>query len=184
MVNKSVVKKNKGFTLIEMLVAVAIFSIVLVISMGAILTIIDANRKAQTLSSVMNNLNFALESMTRTIKTGVDPSLSGGVLTVDAIDLTSGNFSRREVSFRLDETDGQGQIVRQVGSGSWIPITSDEVDIDQLSFSQFGDGDFNQPKTVIFIEGTVSIASNIQSVFKIQTSISQRRLDIQGEEYQ
>ena len=66
-------KKEKfttGFTLIEMMVAVSIFAIVVMISMTAILSIVDSNRKAQSLKSVMNNLNFALETMTRSIKTG------------------------------------------------------------------------------------------------------------------
>lgn len=53
-----------------MLVAVAIFSIVMLISVAAILSIIGGNRKAQAVNSVVNNMNFALESMIRDIKTG------------------------------------------------------------------------------------------------------------------
>ena len=186
-----ILSSKSGFTLVEMLVAVAIFSIVLVVAMGAILTIIDANRKAQTLSSVMTNLNFALESMTRTIKTGVDPVLSGGVLEVDAIDLSGGDFTRRKISFKLDESSGQGQIVRRIGSsGSYIPITAPEVDITKMNFALYGEsvpptqssGEFDQPRTLITIEGVVTISEDIQSTFRIQTTVSQRRLNIAGEE--
>ena len=70
----SATQKQKGFTLIELLLAVALFSIVVVISFGAIMTTVDVNRKSQTLTTVMNDLNFTLESMTRTIKTATEIS--------------------------------------------------------------------------------------------------------------
>lgn len=192
--SKIINKNNKGFTLIEMLVAVALFSIVLVVAMGAILTVIDANRKAQTLSSVMTNLNFAIESMTRSIKTGVDPELSGSgqIITVDANDLSSNSFNRQKVVFsRLEDSDGRGSIVRKIGNKDFIPITAPEVDITSLSFSLNGDDgrtgpytppDFKQPVTLIAVEGVVKISNDIESNFKIQTSVSQRRLNIAGEE--
>jgi prepilin-type N-terminal cleavage/methylation domain-containing protein len=63
-------KKNKGFTLIEMLVSLALFSIVLVISGGVIISVIDVNRRNQLISSVVNNLNYSTDSMIRDIKTG------------------------------------------------------------------------------------------------------------------
>ncbi len=63
---------KKGFTLIELLVAVGLFTIVMSISLGVIMSIIDGNKKSQAVSSVSNNLNFAIESMVRDIKTGYD----------------------------------------------------------------------------------------------------------------
>jgi len=72
--------QSKGFTLVEMLVAVAIFSVVMVIALGALLALSEADRKAQTLSSTINNLSFGLESMSRTIRTGIEYHCgSGGI---------------------------------------------------------------------------------------------------------
>ncbi len=59
-----------GFTLIEMMVSVSIFLIVMTIVLGALLSIIDGNKKTQAINSVANNLSSAIESMTRDIKTG------------------------------------------------------------------------------------------------------------------
>ena len=191
MKNKLIKNNKKGFTLIEMLVSVALFSIVLVIAMGAILTVIDSNRKAQTLTSVMNNLNFAFESITRTIKTGVDPEINGNVITVDAIDLTQSDFVRRKISFTRDtDADGNGRIVRSIGDGNFIPVTAPEVNITKLTFDLIGASDpvadivgpFHQPRTLVSVEGIVKIGNDIESNFKIQTTISQRRLNIAGEE--
>lgn len=63
---------NKGFTLIEIMVSLMIFSIVAFIAVGALLKIVDANRKSQTLKVTINNINFALESMSRELRVGTN----------------------------------------------------------------------------------------------------------------
>lgn len=53
-----------------MLISVAIFAVVMTIALGALLAMTESDRKAQTLKSVINNLNFSLDSMSRAIRTG------------------------------------------------------------------------------------------------------------------
>jgi prepilin-type N-terminal cleavage/methylation domain-containing protein len=69
-----IIKKNlqQGFTLIEMIVSVAIFSIVATITVGALLILISTNQQLQTEQNIMTNLSFALDSMTREIRTGTN----------------------------------------------------------------------------------------------------------------
>jgi len=64
------IQKNKGFTLIETLVSIALFTIVLVIVGGTVVSVIDINKRNQLVSSVVNNLNYSIDSMVRDIKTG------------------------------------------------------------------------------------------------------------------
>jgi prepilin-type N-terminal cleavage/methylation domain-containing protein len=64
------INKNKGFTLIEIIVSLAVFTMVAVIAVGAFLKITDANKKSQTLKTAINNINFAMESMTREMRVG------------------------------------------------------------------------------------------------------------------
>lgn len=186
--SKTNIKNNKGFTLVEMMVSVAMFSIVLVISLGAILTVLDSNRKAQTLTSVINNLNFTLESMTRSIKTGVEPSTAGGVLTIQGIDLSAGTFDREEIRFkRIEDADGRGAIGRCKGIGctNFVAITAPEVDVETfivIPNDGYDTNDSVQPRTMLYVEGDVYISEKIQSRFRIQTSVSQRRLDVPGSE--
>jgi prepilin-type N-terminal cleavage/methylation domain-containing protein len=81
---------QSGFTLIEMMVSVSIFLIVMTIVLGALLSIIDGNKKTQSINSVANNLNAALESFTRDIKTGYNYRCSPVGSNVETItDLTS-----------------------------------------------------------------------------------------------
>ena len=61
---------KKGFTLIEIMVSLALFIIVAVIALGAFLKIISENKQSQSLQTAMNNANFALESMTRELRVG------------------------------------------------------------------------------------------------------------------
>jgi type II secretory pathway pseudopilin PulG len=63
-------KNNIGFTLVEIIVSVSIFTIVMLVTMGALLTLNDSSRKAQALRTVIDNLNFAVEDMSRKIRTG------------------------------------------------------------------------------------------------------------------
>jgi prepilin-type N-terminal cleavage/methylation domain-containing protein len=66
----NVTRTQSGFTLVEMIVSLAIFAIVVTVSVGALLVLVGTNQRLQGEQSVMTNLSFALDSMTREIRTG------------------------------------------------------------------------------------------------------------------
>lgn len=59
-----------GFTLIEMIVSLGVFSVIVTMSVGSLLALIAGNQRLQGEQSIMTNLSFALDSMTREIRTG------------------------------------------------------------------------------------------------------------------
>lgn len=61
---------KSGFTLMEMIVALAIFTIVLVLATAAFLAVINADRRARATRIASDNLNLTLEDISRRIKTG------------------------------------------------------------------------------------------------------------------
>ena len=61
---------KKGFTLIELMTAMAIFTVIMAISMGSITGIFDANRKSRSLKTAITNLNLAVESMSKEMRFG------------------------------------------------------------------------------------------------------------------
>ncbi|MEL6804355.1 MAG: type II secretion system protein, partial [Bacteroidota bacterium] len=61
---------KRGFSLIELLVSVSIYIVVITMAVGTLLVLIDANAKAQNMQDVMTNLTFAIDSMTREVRTG------------------------------------------------------------------------------------------------------------------
>jgi prepilin-type N-terminal cleavage/methylation domain-containing protein len=61
---------NHGFTLIEMIVSLGIFSMIVTMTVGALLVLISGNQQLQGEQNAMTNLAFAIDSMTREIRTG------------------------------------------------------------------------------------------------------------------
>jgi prepilin-type N-terminal cleavage/methylation domain-containing protein len=187
--NKKFKNKKNGFTMIEMLVAVAIFAIVITMIMGTIVTIVDASRKSRTMSEVMNNLNFSFESMTRTLKTAksIDPSTGGD--TIIAIDQ---NDRRITYKFYDSSDNNHGGIEKQVdepdGSGGYISGTPDPITAADLKLSSWkidliysgsgaGTGG-NQPRVFFSVKGRVETAKGIYSEFDLQSTVSQRQLQL------
>lgn len=113
--------KKKGFTLIEALVSLGIFSVVIVAATGVILSIISSNKKNQAISSVVNNLNYSIDSMVRDIKTGYEYQCdtfdsSGSNLLLDVYKLLSESCAitgQESTSITLISTiSGKEQIVK------------------------------------------------------------------------
>jgi prepilin-type N-terminal cleavage/methylation domain-containing protein len=61
---------KRGFTLVEMMVSLAIFMVVAVVAVGSLVRIVGLNRQAQSLQSSVNNISFSLDSMSREIRQG------------------------------------------------------------------------------------------------------------------
>ncbi len=102
---KNNVKNEKGFTLVETLVSLSLFSVVLLITGGVIVSIIGINRKNQAISSVVSNLNYSIDSMIRDIKTGYAYRCDyKGINTVDEVKKTLGVSKKCDHSLTLIST--------------------------------------------------------------------------------
>lgn len=164
---------ERGFTLIELLVSIGLFSVVAVIVAGVTSSIIDSNKKAQTITSVTNNLNYTLESMTREIKTGtgLDVNGTGGDACSDTVSVTDARG--RDVTYFFDEAD---QAVALDVNGDSSPITAPEINVESLQFCILPGV---QPAVLITISGVMELSGGtISSRFEIQTTIAQRALNI------
>ncbi|MEN9582649.1 MAG: hypothetical protein RL641_603 [Candidatus Parcubacteria bacterium] len=67
---QATITKMKGFTLLEAMVAIAVFTIVMVIGISALLNVNNTNKKSQNLRAIIDSLNFAMEDMSRNFKLG------------------------------------------------------------------------------------------------------------------
>ncbi len=198
---------NRGFTLIELMVSVTIFIIVMVIALGSLLSISEAERKAETLKTVMNNLNFGLESMARTIRTGVTYHCGGTAPLDQPNDCLSGQstfaFIPACVSggacpppptvYTLSSGDpdcGTGSIggcimVSKDGGNNYFALTAPEINITNLTFYvvgshpefDVGNADQTQPKVTITMHGNVPSGPSQTTEFSLQTSVTQRIYD-------
>lgn len=188
---------QSGFSLIEMIVSLALFSVVMTISVGALLSLIGSNDQLRSEQSVMTNLAFALDSMSREIRTGsyyncndsnfADQEILGtttrncnpgayGISFVEGGDSITGGSSRR-IAYYLD----QGKIMRRIGNGTDQTMTADGIYIAELKFWVSGSAtllhgsDVSQPLVTVFIDARESATG--QSNY-VQTTITQRSLDL------
>ncbi len=169
-----------------MIVAVGLFTIVMLIAVTTLLALIDANRKARTLQSVVNNLNVALDGMVRSLRMGYtyrcgddDPTL-GVASCPDGDTLIS--FIGRDGEPVVYEWDTvTHRIKTSKNSGAYGYLTAPEVDITDMKFYVVGttQGDQYQPKVVIVMRGTAGAQqAKTRTSFSIQSTAVQRILDL------
>ncbi|MCR4334260.1 MAG: type II secretion system GspH family protein [Patescibacteria group bacterium] len=168
--------KNKGFSLIEIMVSLAVFSIVVLVAAGALLSIISGAKKTQALKSVINNLNFAMEDMSRNLRIGkdyvVDPDGKGVAFSNGYESVTS--------KYIFNEAQNRIEFEKVKGASIAIPITAPEVKITNVEFVSTGTtpGDSLQPKIFMIIQGYAGLDKlKNQTNFNLQTTITQRALD-------
>ncbi len=186
-------KQQAGFTLIELMVSLMIFVVVVLAAVGSLYAVNNASRKAQAMRGVLDNLSFAIESISRTVRTsnsvvcGGSSNTSGtascpfseqGPNSSILVDSTMG--STQLVEYRLGyNANGNGQIEKRYqDSGvwtNWISLTAPEIDVKKLIFYVEGAdaADTTQTSVALFTEG-VAVANGEEEPFAIQTYISKR----------
>ncbi len=124
--------QHKGFTLVEMVVSLGIFALVAVIAIGALLKIVDANKKAHSLQTTINDLNFALDAMTRELRVGSGYFCSSGKV----VDMSNSQVNSRvpnSCSLITGATAGSGL---GAGFNGWtIIFTSSKVNAGSPAWS-------------------------------------------------
>lgn len=169
--------KQKGFTLIEMMVSVSIFVIVAFIVVSTLLTMSYAYKKAQKMRLIMDNFNFAIQSMSLSIREGIDYKQEACPTTRDClsylpIDSWASPAPGNRICYRLqDETIKICDSGCSACSGS---IISSDIKVSKLSFNMTETG-FKE-KVKIFIKGEAG-KNRERTIFSIQTTVTQRNYD-------
>ncbi len=162
-------KTSVGFSLFEVIVYLAIISVV----MTAVLSIVTRsvlNRvKAETIFTVTSNTRYAVERMTQDIRSAADideTDLSSNILTVED---ATGEVRSYQV---LD-----GRLVVSVNGAVAVPLTADSVTVDTFYLvdrTTVG----SETQTVEFTLGLASASSNprpeYQADFSLTTTVSTR----------
>ncbi|MDP3988756.1 MAG: type II secretion system protein [bacterium] len=182
---------TQGFTLIEMMVSVSLFVIAATIGLGALLIINDAYRKTKAQQVAIDNVNFAMETMTRSIRTGTlyfcgwsdDPNPIECNEPTDAFSYK--DIFKRVVVYRLfvDPSTGRGsiqscastQFVSCINGDDFVELTAPDIDITELSFYVL-DATYTQgqPRLVLIIRGIAGMKEKERTPFSVQTTVTAR----------
>lgn len=179
---------NHGFTLIEIMVSVSIFTVIITTGIGALVSIVNTYEVTQKQKKVHDGLNYALESMTREIRLGrnyySNPDLSNG-----SQGQVNNSNPGSESSIGFDAAEGPTYIMYYLDNGVLMvskngernALTNDnEVVVEDLRFRVSGTqpgstGDNIQPSVWIQIKA-VTQGGDRETV--VQSFVSQRSLDV------
>jgi type II secretory pathway pseudopilin PulG len=159
---KSSKKIEEGFTLVEMLVSIAVFMTVMVIAVGSFISILNANKKSQAMKTVVDNITFAVDSISRSIKVGNNYKCDDNA-TKESIELSNscpngGNLiqyynvvDKTYVQYIFIKTDDivsdiEGNIQKRIcqpnkdGCGAWRSMTGpvSNINIKNMKFYVLG----------------------------------------------
>ncbi|OGG47248.1 hypothetical protein A2671_02215 [Candidatus Kaiserbacteria bacterium RIFCSPHIGHO2_01_FULL_49_13] len=176
---------DRGFTLIEVLISLALFTVVIVMSVSALLTVVDGNRKAQSMKAIMNNLNFALDSISREMRVGTNFTSSFSITSRCAHDVSFANFDGHAVRYAMEQHAGDsGNRIYRTVDGVQAPLTAGNIILDNGDtspmFCLYGNSslDTTQPYTFIRLIGHAGVSEKTTTNFSLQTVVSQRLPDI------
>lgn len=208
---------SRGFTLVELIVVIAVFLFVVGAAMGIFISIVQHQRIILSEQELLSQSSYVLEYMSKALR------MAGKDLTGECLagnsgynyllthkNLSSGFYegikfiNQSDINkvtglpicheFSLDTSDPENPILKEKKDGlpsGGIALTSDRLFINSIRFGINGEIDFTnednigapgdngiQPRITIFLDIKIQGDSN-QSSKKIQTTVSQRDLNVQ-----
>ena len=167
--------KENGFTLIEVLIAIASFIIVVSIIIGGFSGALRSQRQAIALLNANYNSSLVLEQIAREIRMGTNFCVNQTTPCSES-QLVFTNAYGQKVIYRLNNFG----IERSVNSDTaFKKITADDVVVDYLKFILSGQNSRDGKQTrITILLGIKSKESGVSgSVINLQTTISPRFLD-------
>ena len=182
-------QNNKGFTLVEILVALAIFMLVMVVGISSLFTSNKSTKNTKALRFAMDNVNYAMDHMSRSLRLGsqfycsttnTSFPVNGGFDCVNGTDVffRPAEHSIQDAMFRLED----GKVMKRMYVGSFntdfVALTAPEVNVTELRFTVIGSEIFDaiQPSVLILLKGDVTIGGETHE-FSLQTLASQRNAE-------
>jgi len=163
---------------VELIVAVGLFALIMTLASGAYLMMIGLNRQVQGIATGINNLSFALETMTRDIRTGTNYNCGGlGNCPSGANSFSFTNANGSAVTYNLS-----GTTLQKTVSGAASALTDPSVTISSLTFYAFGTervpSDYQQSRVTIIVSGTVTTGAGKTEPFSIETGATMHSSDL------
>ncbi len=193
-------KSESGFTLIEVMISIGLFTVIMIIGITAILGVNNTYRKSRTMRSAVDNLSFVMEDMARNIRLGTNyrcvmsPEDTNPIDIEDTLDGTNcrgiafqpfwdpvlGDPSDQVIYYIDAETESIFKSLEgDLSTSDAMNSVDIKIDEEVSGFTIFGastNTDGEQPSVRIILSGSAVVAGNTTE-FHLQTTVSQRLLD-------
>lgn len=188
-----------GFLLIELLVAMALFSTIVTIAVGSFVNVLRTQRQVSALVAAESNLGIAMEQMAREMRTGslfcikqdgtTDPDCNSSIRSC-VVSVTGGiicpnikftNAAGNSVKYSFDQNNGV--LEKTVGyGGATQNVTGGNVKIRYLSFyllwNSFQNGGSGKyPRITIAVGISPNDVSLSGNVLNLETTVSARQIN-------
>ena len=177
MQNSSTTKsQNFGFTLIEAIVATAVFAFAMSAILGSFLSVMRINAKTRSIRTVEENARFITEFFTREIRNGViDFGASGYNHTIPS----QGRVGTLYLINRNGETErfsAVSGVIQLVKAGASTTLSGSDVIIPALNFYIRPTTQGNQELVTFSFQISSNLGSNVadKSSLTIQSSVAAR----------
>lgn len=178
---------KNGFTLLEMVISLGIFSVLVISAIGVTIGVSNAQLRASQVQAIQDNIRFSLELITKEMRTGSSYRLSN-------IGLGCNGIAGAEISFQtsLDEPrtyflDTAAKTLKVIKTGSAncaeaVPFTAEDVEVERfiirISGAETGPDD-GQPRATISLKVKAKDARLQEgSSMDLETTVIQRFRDL------
>jgi prepilin-type N-terminal cleavage/methylation domain-containing protein len=191
---------NKGFTLVEVLVAITVFTLVTAVAVGLFIHALQSQRKVLAYQELFDQTSFIMEYMTRGIRMAkkqrtVTAPISCIATVGRNYELVGGSPSHLRfirwdhlvgafICYEFRVRENRLEVSRDRGV-SWAFLTSPRLKVINFRFNIIGDGPETppiqpiQPRVTIVLEvGGREYGAGLRPRIHLQTTVSQRDLDL------
>lgn len=176
--------QQRGFTLVELIVAIGIFGFAATFAVASLLALTGAQRKAAATQDAFDNVRYAMDFMSREMKQSKRvrcvPTTEFPCMVIGLV-----NAQNRTVAYGVQKRDGKDVLMRSAEEEDGVTreyvLIDPNIQLDRVSFyvSNMDNTDIYQPFVTIVIKATAGNASKSseQSRIHLQTSSSLLSLD-------
>ena len=168
---------NRGTSIVEVLVGVAMFSLVVSSAAGLFISALKVQRNSLASQEILDQTSFAFEYMSRALRVARKEISAPGCLSKDGLnyELTRAGAGIKFINYQglCEEFFLEGNMLKEKRAdySSALPITSSRLSVAEFNVSVSGEDEADdiQPLVVLLLKA---------GGLKIQTSVSQRNLDM------
>lgn len=178
--------KEKGFSMVELIVVIAILMLIITSASDLFISMIQHQRRTLSSQELLNQTSYVVEYMSRALRMAKKDAdgtcLEAGAnyeITHSGSGIKFVNHSNEDICQEFFWNSTENRIEESKDSGvTYIPITSDSLIVNSFKVKLYGNslGDTDQPRVVFAMD--VQFQGSVDQPRKIiETSISQRNLD-------